>query len=230
MQPDAGITRPHLCGTVRTDEARVFGVLALIQATTLPLSIVTYPGRFRLAESALSDLGLAVTPDGAGNAVSRVIFAANFVLTAYVMLSYARSCSGSAPVNNARLKRTLALAAALGAIVAIAPHDRFHSLHGVGCGALIGSLWMIANLLAGELWRAERGIAVISQAVLQTTVLSYALAYALDAPQKQLLQKLAVAGLSMSLALAGYAVEGCRPARTVLVTSGSQAKGHVRQR
>jgi hypothetical protein len=98
------------------------------------------------------------------------------------------------------LKFVLAICAAAGYLGGIFPHDQFQVVHMISCGIMVGSLWMLGNVFTAELSRRGRAREALRvQAVLQASVLPYAITYLMGADVKQTLQKVAVVGLYASL-------------------------------
>ena len=90
--------------------------------------------------------------------------------------------------------------AALGFFIATFPHDIFSAQHTIGSAFMVGSLWFLAVFFLDDIRLSEgSGVAFRYHAVLQLTVVSYAIGYCIDSPIKQILQKIAVFGLSYVL-------------------------------
>ncbi len=179
-----------------------FRLLAMLNMSLLPLAMLTFGDRFHFFRLPLSDLGMPQTAEGLPNIVAFLIFILNMIASGAIMVSYAVSCRRAHRMPHREWKAFLALVAAGGFIVGIFPHDRFHYLHMVGCGVMVGALWFLANLFSGELHAAGkiRETAAV-QLVLQLTVVPYAVSYVLAANPRQALQKLAILGLFVSLSL-----------------------------
>lgn len=205
MRPrDHSLSRFHLrdprsgAGPVDT-EARLFRLLGALQLVLLPLAMLAYGERYSLLSNAISDLGTLRTPAGETNGLSVLLFATDLTATSVVLCSYAVHIRRKSGIGHPALKADFAWIGAAGALLALAPHDAHRLVHGIGAGMLVGSLWMLANLLALELRDQEPAAARRIELVLQATVLPYATAFFIDADAKQLLQKLAVLGLVWSL-------------------------------
>ena len=92
---------------------------------------------------------------------------------------------------------------AVGALIAIYPHNIYEVQHSVGSGFFVGSLWFLSVFLIHDVAKrisqtASRWLHVL----LHTTVISYAIAWVLDLESRQVFQKFAVIGLCVTLLLA----------------------------
>lgn len=195
--PSLALVRPY------KEMRDYFRILVAANLILLPLAILAFGERFDFWQLPLSDLGIPRTQSGRSNYVSMLIFDLYMLTGGFAMILYARSCRRRPDVPHSTIKLVLGLLAAAGYFIGIFPHDRFHALHTAGCSAMVGSLWLLGNIFSLELWNLNRRRGtLISQLILQLTVLPYAAAYFVDSGAKQTLQKFAVAGLFVSLSLA----------------------------
>lgn len=194
---------------------QIIATIVCSQLVLLPAAILFYPEQFSLVTDPFSDLGRATTPNGSPNSVAMVLFDMNLVLTSFLLLRY--GCRHRSPSSSVRerAEAVLATTGGLGAFLAIAPHDRFTGIHALGTGLMIGSLWMITNLITIHISQRHRVTPFAVQTLLQTTMLPYALAYARDGAAKQLLQKCAVLGLILAIYLAATVRDHDRVLSTV---------------
>lgn len=180
-----------------------FRLLALSNVVLLPLAVISYGEKFHLLTSPFSDLGTLHTRGGSSNVASFIIFALYMLSGALIMMRHGRALSRTPYVPYSRLKIALSFGAAAGYVIGIMPHDLVHAVHTAGCSLMVGSLWMLCTVFSLELGRMGRfHDALAVQLILQLSVLPYAVAYFVDADVKQALQKVAVAGLFVSLTAA----------------------------
>ena len=148
----------------------------------------------------LSDLGATVTENGFENGRSVVIFASDMIACAVVMSVIGVFFLRDRGVRHRSLRVTFSFTCALGFLIAAFPHDIFSAQHTFGSAFMVGSLWFHSVLFLEDIrFYRGRAASLRHHFVLQSTVLSYAVAYVLDAPIKQVLQKFAVLGLSVVL-------------------------------
>ena len=179
-----------------------YGLFGATIITSFGCAILAFGEPFLFFEHAFSDLGRIRTMDGSGNAKSFLIFAAGLSICTILMLILSIRYFSASPhsIRHRKLKGFFSALASIGILIAIFPHDIFHGLHVAGSAAMVGSLWMIANLHLDDIrFRGETRMAVAGHAVLQGTVVTYAMLYFIDSPLKQVAQKFAVMGLILVL-------------------------------
>ncbi|TVQ17362.1 MAG: hypothetical protein EA382_18995 [Spirochaetaceae bacterium] len=182
-------------------------LLASGAAVLLAGAMLVYAEPYEFRAHALSDLGLTRVQDGTANGLSALLFAAAMFVGCMAMARCA-ALFRTGGVPGAAIKRIAAIAASVGYLAAIFPHDSFRAVHFAGCAAMVGGLWALTMLFAWDLARDRRyGAALLVTLILNLPMLPYAGAFVIDADGKQSLQKLAVAGLIAALVIAVEALK-----------------------
>ena len=152
---------------------------------------------FVLLHHAISDLGATVTLGGLPNRRSPWVFAIQMAVSAVMCLRFARHLvrqSGNPKDNRVWLLRMCAAGFAL----MPAPHNLpvTHVVHMFGGGFVFFSLWMLTMIYLSEgRRRGHTGTFWVGMVILQSTVLTYAFMFAIDAAAKQIAQGVGLAGL-----------------------------------
>lgn len=184
-------TQAHLSSAdqfVRNHLFLVSGILVL----TYVLGILAYGEPFLLSQYAISDLGATVTKHGLPNTSSRIIMTIGMLICSSLMLRVGLARS----LRQQWVKRWLALLCAAGFFLFICPLDINYTIHSIGAALIIGPLYLLDNCF---LWEQRQHMPAIvfwlAQVILQTTVLTYAVAFTTTAAIKQISQKFCIAGL-----------------------------------
>ncbi len=186
--------------------ARAFTIIIAIVCAGLLVSIVLYRGPFLFWNYPLSDLGALRTETSRINVISRIVFDFTTVTAGLLMLRIVALVSGERCVGHRQVKGLLALGAAVGFFLLLMPYDVELGIHEAGGALVFGMLWGLTDIFSLELKRSLRGgRALVSQLVLQGTVLPYAFMFAARVPVEDAAQKFAVVGLMFSVWLSSRA-------------------------
>lgn len=175
------------------------GVLALLLVTVFwgGVSVMLYGERFLIGVYPFSDLGVPYTVSKLPSLWSCVAFDMCMLLNAAIS---AVLCGAllSERAGPGRIVGGTALGlAAAGFLLAISPHTTLPFLHALGSGLAVGGWWLFLTCWVGARRGSAKADAAV-QAILQGTVLTYAFAFALDLPGKQVLQAAAIGGLALA--------------------------------
>lgn len=188
---EAGAFRDH----------RFFIALVAINLVLGRIAMRFYGEQFTYFHDAISDLGATLTRGGSPNPTSPYVFAVQLVGSALVMAGLARHLRvRGLPLGSADVR--LAQLAAVGFVLMPAPHNEplYHTIHMLGAGLVVFSLWVLAMRYLLECRRLGmvHGFRV-GMAGLQGTVLPYAAMFALGSEYRHVAQLLTVAALSAIL-------------------------------
>lgn len=174
----------------------LFLILAAANGLFLTLGMLTYAEPFRFWEYPLSDLGATVTATGIRNGISILFFICAMLTSCLVMVLLSRRFRG--------FRRALCLSCAAGFLISTFPHNICNPVHSLGAALMVGSLWGLSVSFLGTL-RIRNSVSpfLLGHALLQGTILTYAVTFILDSPVKQVTQKLAVLGLLTVLLVMG---------------------------
>ncbi len=176
--------------------SRRFSVLVLCICLGLALSIITYRGPFRFWRYQLSDLGEPLTQRNSPNILARAFFDATMLTSGILMATmYCLFTSNKSSSHNGA-KRVFSLGSAVGFLLLILPYYLYEWWHIAGGVLVFGMFWSFVVLRSIELNHSRHRIkAIISQIVLQPTVVPYAVLFVLQKPGEIVAQKFAVIGL-----------------------------------
>jgi len=161
---------------------------------TYALGVLAYGEPFLFFQYAISDLGATVTKHGYPNPSSRIIMTIGMLICSCLMLRIGLYQGRS--LQHQRVKRWLAILCAAGFLLFVCPMDVNYTIHSIGAGLMIGSLYLFDNcFLLEQRTLMPSLIFWLSQGILQATVLAYAATYFTNAVIKQITQKLCIAGL-----------------------------------
>ena len=191
QEREAGAFRDH----------RFFIALAAVNLVLGRMAMRFYGEQFTYFHDAISDLGATLTRSGQPNPVSPYVFAVQLVGSALVMAGLARHLHARGLPRRAADVR-LAQLATVGFVLMPAPHNEpvYHTIHMLGAGLVVFSLWVFAMRYLLECRRLGmvHGFRV-GMAGLQGTVLPYAAMFALGSEYRHVAQLLTVAALSVIL-------------------------------
>lgn len=191
QEREAGAFRDH----------RFFIALVAINLILGRIAMRFYGDEFTLFHDAISDLGATFTRSGEPNPVSPYVFAVQLVGSALVMARLGRHLrSRGLPRSSADVR--LARLAAVGFVLMPAPHNEpvYHTIHMLGAGFVVFSLWVFAMRYLFECRRLGMAHGFrLGMAGLQGTVLPYAAMFALGSEHRHVAQLLTVAALSAIL-------------------------------
>ena len=166
------------------------------------IAIIVYNGRFNPFSDPFSWLGASETKDGADNRASMAVFVIDMVICAVILGYMAFLFAKDRNIRFHGFRTLISIIGALGACIATFPNNYYLVQHQVGAGFLVGSLWLHANLLIADASRVtSKGYAAFLQIVLQSTVLTYAFTFFVDAPNRDVVQKFGIAGLAIAIEL-----------------------------
>ena len=166
------------------------------------IGALAYNGQFNLYRDPFSDLGASETPEGKDNHASMAIFVVNMAITAIIFSRIAVMFARDATVPFRGFRVLFSITAAMGACIATFPNNIFLAQHQLGAGFLVGSLWMHANFFIADASRATSKMhGFFLQLLLQSTVLTYAVAFVVQAPNRDTIQKFAITGLALAIEL-----------------------------
>lgn len=173
-----------------------FIVLTISTLITVGTAVILYNGPFQFWHFALSDLGAVQTKYGTDNAYSRTIFTLGFLVCAYLMARMSQRFWRSTHMTFPKTKGVLCGLSSVGFGIFVYPHDLNKAFHALGAGLMVGSIYLLVNLLCYEMRRVIPGrVLFFYQLMLHGSVLLYAAVYAMNAAVKQVAQKICFASL-----------------------------------
>lgn len=176
------------------------------------LGVLTFGQKFSFADHAFSYFGMTRTPDGSSNTLCLLVNAMGVLLSAFI-------CFRISQILQESRSHWFFWLAGAGYIIMLIPCNLYNPGHMIGAALLVFALWGFTTL---QLFRLHRYTGwfrfLIYQSIIQGTVLPYAALYFAGSPDKQFMQKLAVAGLVVALKLT--AVELGQRAEKQAYTSG----------
>lgn len=208
--------------------SRRFSIFVLCICLGLVLSVITYKGPFYFWQYQLSDLGEPLTENGIPNVLARIIFDTTMLTSGILMVTIFSLFSFDKSSSHKTAKRVISLTSAAGFFLLILPYNFYEWWHITGGVFAFGMLWVFVVLRSIELNRSHHRLkAIISQAILQPTVVPYAVLFVLQQPAEIVAQKFAVLGLVVAVWLttrasdsrpstepAGDCWNGCRASTT----------------
>ncbi len=191
-------------GRSRTASARKisrrFSIFILCTCLGVTLSIIAYKGPFLVWQYQLSDLGEPLTENGNPNVLARAIFDATMLTSGILMATMYSLFSSDKSSSHSGSKKVISLASAAGFLLLILPYNYYEWLHIIGGVSVFGMFWAFVVLRSIELNHSHRkSKAIISQVILQPTVVPYAVLFALQEPAEIVAQKFAVVGLVLAV-------------------------------
>ncbi|HDP68871.1 MAG TPA: hypothetical protein ENN20_10305 [Candidatus Marinimicrobia bacterium] len=178
----------------------LFSKLVTLVVGTFLFNILTYGGNFSFWYSAFSDLGSTTTPQGEPNLISCLIFVAGFMICGMVLVRISRLFNQARQIRHHRAKSQLCLLGSIGCFIFVFPHNINNDIHMIGAAMFVAALWALGTLILIESYnQLNKEQVLLLQAVLQITVLSYAITYFADLPVKNIAQKFATFGLLIVL-------------------------------
>ncbi|MEA3408278.1 MAG: hypothetical protein U9R48_09405 [Chloroflexota bacterium] len=199
----------------------LFFLVSLVFFVTVILAILFLGEPFSMWQHPFSDLGNTVTRQGRPNMPSRLIFCAGMLVDGYIMRRISACYAQNPDLRHRTVKRWLALLGALGSVVSTYPSDVSNLIHSLGTGPAVGVIYLFTTLFHLELRPQTRpSFFYADLIILQATVLPYAVAFFLNLPPKQSLQKLCILGLGFTLQRVVTAAEESFRPREVLRLSG----------
>lgn len=176
--------------------SRLFARLIFLIMATFILGMLVYGGTFSFWNSAFSDLGSTVTPEGNSNMPACVVFMTGMVLSGITLLRISKRFAREKGLAHHKLKAHFSLLGGLGCFIFIFPHNINNDIHMVGAALFVASIWSLGTLLLIESRKTvNRERNILLQTILQSTVISYAVTFFADLPHKNIAQKFAVFGL-----------------------------------
>lgn len=180
--------------------SRQFLILIFLLLLGLIASIITYRGPFQIWKYPLSDLGTLHTVNNKPNIWSRYIFDLTMIVSGFLMIRICTAFSNNPGLRHYRLKSVLTFICAIGFFILIFPYDISDAVHEAGATLVFGSFWILIVEFTLELKHLfSVSVFWMAQLVLQGTVLPYAALFAIGSPIRDVVQKIAVAGLMFSL-------------------------------
>jgi hypothetical protein len=179
-----------------------FTLLLVVVVGGFVLASLAYNGRFNLLTDPFSRLGASETPDGDPNRASMAIFIIDMVITAILFSCLAVVFFKDKEVPFRGVRVLFSIVAALGACITTFPNNYFLAQHQLGAGFLVGSFWLHGILFILDAGRViQKTHALLLHLLLQSTVLTYAYTFLVNAPIRDIVQKFAILGLALSIEL-----------------------------
>ena len=198
----------------------LFFVLTVVLFVTFALAILFLGEPFSLWQHPFSDLGNTVTRQGRPNMPSRLIFCVGMLVNGYIMLRISACYAQNEELCHRIIKCWLARLGAVGFLVSTYPNDVSNLIHSLGTGPAVGVIYLFVMLFHFELKPQTRlSFFYADLLILQATVLPYAVAFFLNLPPKQSLQKFCILGLGFTLQRVVTAAEESFRPREVLRAS-----------
>ncbi len=176
---------------------RYFSILTATIMVTFLLGMLTFGSSFSLIEDPYSDLGRIWTYDGELNMLSGLIFAGGLLFSAITCFRIEKNLRG-------RYSSGIFAVCGFGFLLMIAPADLFNIIHVLGVILVFGSLYIFSISRLRELRpviSTQRFL--IYQLLLNGTVLPYAFLYFTGNSARHLFQKLAMAGIIVTIIIVG---------------------------
>jgi hypothetical protein len=131
---------------------------------------------------------------------SMLIYALGMLVEAGIMFRVSALFARSKTLSRSSLKSVLGLLASAGFLVSVFPNDLYHTLHSIGVGLVLGSLYFFTMIFHLELKDdISMTVFVFNIALLQVAVFSYATAFFLNTDAKLSLQKFCLLGVVFTL-------------------------------
>lgn len=179
---------------------RQFSLLILVVFAGLVISMELDRGAFFLWEDPLSDLGAFMTVNATLNVLPRIVFDAAMTVSGLLMLRIYSGFSADELLRHRRFKEVMTFLCGVGFFMVLMPYDVNLAVHEAGASLIFGMLWGMTVLFSVELGQMSLVAgSVLSQLVLQGTVLPYAYLFAAGIPGEVVAQKFAVIGLMFSV-------------------------------
>ena len=208
---------------INKEISSLFTVLIILIGVTFILCMITYGSSFSFWNSAFSDLGSTITPDGRANSFAFVVFITGIIISGLLFFQISRVFLKDKELVHHRLKSQISLMGSIGCFVFTFPHNINNNIHMIGAALFVAAVWALGTLLlieARKTGRKER--TTLLQSLLQGTVITYAVTYFADLPVKNIAQKFAVLGLMIVLKSA--TAQKIRNTFYGLITIGSKNK------
>ncbi|MBC8486692.1 MAG: hypothetical protein H8D45_11710 [Bacteroidetes bacterium] len=183
--------------------SNLFSFLVILIIGTFCLGMLTFGEPFLFWEYPFSDLGSTVTQNGMPNTYSCFILVLGMLLSGSLLWKISVCFKEDPAIIHYQLKRYLSISAGIGCFVFVFPHNINNDIHMIGAAIMVASFWAMAALLLREVRKhipTEKFF--LQQSILQGTVLTYAAAYTMNSPIKNIAQKFAVLGLMIVLKIA----------------------------
>lgn len=179
---------------------RLYTALILSIIGTYGLGALFYADPFIFWEHALSELGTTVTLLHTPNLKAAVFVSLGMFTTAGLLLELAKIHHQTPNLHYHTQKSLLLGTASAGALIAIFPNNLFHLVHSIGCGMLIGSIYILELILIEENNQSIGPInPIMITSLISLLVVYYTAAFFFDTPAKQPSQKLCLIGLLLIL-------------------------------
>jgi len=178
----------------------LFHLLFLVLIATLVLSILFYPEPFLFWQHAFSDLGDTISMHGYNNSVSRRIYTTGMIAESLILFKIAFQYKSNPYFRNQTIKHWLAVLGGFGFLISNLPNSRYHTLHSIGTGMVVGALYFfIMFYLFEQKDHISAWHLYTNTALLQLGVFPYAAAFFVNSPHKQSLQKTCIVGIFLVL-------------------------------
>lgn len=175
---------------------KLYRYLGLSFVGTYFLGAVFYADPFHFWEHALSELGTTVTLLGKNNLEASLMVTLGTFINGRLMVEIARLYRQNPSQSHGLLKSNLMYTASLGSFISIFPNNLFHTIHSIGSGLLIGSVFFFDLTLLWESVGTHKAlVTAFLVGILSLSVLAYAVTYFLGLPIKQATQKICIINL-----------------------------------
>jgi hypothetical protein len=195
------MTNPEMDFKIRDQKlSRLYLYVVISISSTYLLGALFYADKFHFWQHALSELGTTRTLTGTPNTISAFLVALGMFTTGWLLLTIAGIYQAQSKVLKQPLKCFLLYIAGIGSFITIFPNDLFHVLHSVGCGMMIGPIFIIELLM---LWERKLFIGIKKvysvSILLSVSVLTYAAAFFRFHDIQQIAQKFCIFNLLVIL-------------------------------
>jgi len=173
--------------------SQLFALVFYLFIVTIFLSMINYGEPFIFSEYAISDLGTTLTKTNQSNTVCFAIFGIGMISCGMIMLKLFRKFINNPNIMNVKIKQYLLLLTAFGFFLILYPYNLNNTIHSIGAGLIVGSLWALEGLFLIELVKLTKALKYfLYLSLLQVSVLGYAYLYFINSPLRQNFQKLSV--------------------------------------
>ena len=174
---------------------RHLGWLLGVTILVYVVGIFLYADRFPFWTKAFSHIGTLTTGAGRGNTASMLTVSLGMMACSWI-------CLRSSRIGTGQFDHYCFMACSAGYLLLGIPCDLLNTVHSIGGALVVGSMWFFCVFHLNELYHSLKpGRFWLYHLLLQGTVLPYAFLYIVGSPADQYVQKIAIAGLIITLKL-----------------------------
>lgn len=180
--------------------SRRVSLIILVILVGVVVAMLTYRGTFLFWKYPVSDLGVIYVGQQEFNFTSVFFFDFAMFVSCFLMIQIAFNFTSAIPFQHKLVKQILSFSCSLGFLLIIFPYTLFWTIHIIGAGLVVGSLWALAIVFSIEVKPFISTIAFIFyQIILQVSILTYAIMYTMGIPMNDAVQKFGILSLMIVL-------------------------------